>query len=128
MKKLALVMVALLTMVFTGCKTEISKVTVHVEDTQGAPVANRAVFYADWASLIIGEVLPSPEELVTDINDSWEYAETNAAGNVEIQIPLSVSKLKYQFMVYDLGSFEWKDETVDLRRGQNEEIKLVVNK
>ena len=128
MKKLALVLVALLTMVFTGCKTETSKVTVHVEDTLGAPVADRLVFYADWASLIIGEVLPSPEELVLDYNDSWEYAETNKSGKVDIIIPLSLSKLSYVFAVYDRGSNQWIKETRELHRGQNEEIKFEVNK
>ncbi len=128
MKKLALVLVALLTMVFTGCKTENSQVTVIVQDLEGAPIANRAVFYGDWASLILGEVLPSPEELATDINDSWEYAETNASGKVVIPISLSVAKLKFQFMVFDLGVNKWVEETRELHRGVNDEIVFKVNK
>lgn len=126
MKKLALVLVAMLTMVFTGCKTETSTITVYVEDDMGLPVAQRPVFYADYASLIIGAVLPSPEELAYDTNDAWEYATTNALGIAKVQISLSVSKLKYKFMVWDEGTRGWKDKTVELRRGINEEIDLKV--
>ena len=126
MKKLALVLVAMLTMVFTGCKTETSTITIYVQDSDELPVAQRPVFYADWASLIIGEILPSPEELAYDTNDAWEYATTNALGIAKIQISLSVSKLKYKFMVWDEGSRGWKDKTVELRRGINEEIELNV--
>ncbi len=119
-------MVAMLTMVFTGCKTETSTITVYVEDDMGLPVAQRPVFYADYASLIIGAVLPSPEELAYDTNDAWEYATTNALGIAKVQISLSVSKLKYKFMVWDEGTRGWKDKTVELRRGINEEIDLKV--
>ena len=128
MKKLAFALVAMLALVFTGCKTETSEITVYVEDASEMPVAQRQVFYADWASLIIGEVLPSPEELATDINDSWEYAETNKDGKVVIPISLSVAKLKYQFMVFDLGVNKWVEETRELHRGVNDEIVFKVNK
>lgn len=126
MKKLALVLVAMLTMVFTGCKTETSTITIYVQDSDELPVAQRSVFYADLASLIVGEILPSPEELAYDTNDAWECATTNALGIAKVQISLSVSKLKYKFMVWDEGKREWKDKTVELRRGINEEIELNV--
>lgn len=129
MKKILLVLVAMLTMVFTGCKVENSKVTVAVEDTNGAPVSGRYVFYADFASIIVGEVLPSPEQLITNIDDYWEYETTNAQGVATITIPLAVSKMTYRFMVYDEGSSDpWKYKDVSIHRGVNEEIKLVVSK
>lgn len=128
MKKLALVLVAVLTVMFTGCKTETSKVTIHVEDYSGAPVDKCPILYADYVSIILDFTLPSPESLVSGIPEGWEYAETNADGNVVLSIPLSVSKLKYSFNAYDRGSNEWKEETREIRRGVNEEIKFVVNK
>lgn len=129
MKKILLVLVAMLTMVFTGCKVENSKVTVAVEDTTGVPVSGRYVFYADFASIIVGEVLPSPEQLITNIEDYWEYETTNAQGVATITIPLAVSKMTYRFMVYDEGSSDpWKYKDVSIHRGVNEEIKLVVSK
>ena len=128
MKKLALVLVALMTMFFTGCKTERSTVTVHVEDTAGVPIANRYVFYADWASIIIDAALPSPEELATNVSDCWDVAQTNNYGEVVIPIKLSVAKLKYRFMVYDDGIHDWVAKDVTLRRGVNDEISFVVNK
>ena len=119
----------MLTMVFTGCKVENSKVTVAVEDTTGVPVSGRYVFYADFASIIVGEVLPSPEQLITNIEDYWEYETTNAQGVATITIPLAVSKMTYRFMVYDEGSSDpWKYKDVSIHRGVNEEIKLVVSK
>ena len=51
MKKLALVLVALMTLALTGCKTETSTVTVYVEDSMELPVAQRAVFYATWFTI-----------------------------------------------------------------------------
>lgn len=128
MKKILLVLVAMLTMVFTGCKVENSKVTVSVKDTAGAPVNNCPVIYADYASLIIGAVIPSPEQLVDDTEDCWEYAETNAQGIVNLNILLAVPKLKYCFAVYDKGSKEWITKDVDLVRGVNEDIEFEVNK
>ena len=129
MKKILLVLVAMLTMVFTGCKVENSKVTVAVEDTTGVPVSGRYVFYADFASIIVGEVLPSPEQLITNIEDYWEYETTNAQGVATITIPLAVSKMTYRFMVYDEGSSDpWKYKDVSIHRGVNEEIKFVVSK
>lgn len=115
-------MVAMLAMVFTGCKTETSTITVYVEDGSGLPVAQRAVYYADLASIIIDEVLPSPDGL----SDAWEVVPTNALGVAKIQISLSVSKMKYQFMVWDYGKREWVSKTPELRRGINEEIDLKV--
>ncbi len=128
MKKLSLVLVALLTLVFTGCKTETSKVTIIVEDTAGLPVANRYVLYTDAASYIVESILPSPESVVTDVEECWEIAQTNTAGKVELNIELSVSKLHYYFEVPDFGSNKWIEKDVELRRGQNDEIKFVVNK
>lgn len=127
MKKIAFVLVAMFAIVLTGCKTERSKVTVTVEDSLGLPVAQRYVFYADYATLITDAIAPSPEELATGVSDVWEVATTNAAGFVTLDISLSVAKLKYCFMVYDMGSKDWKEKTVELRRGVNEEINFVVN-
>ena len=126
MKKLALILVALMTLALTGCKTETSTVTVYVEDSMELPVAQRAVFYADWASIIIGEVLPSPEELIAGGSDVYDYVYTNALGVATIKIPLSVSKLKFQFLVWDNGTKGWKDQTVEIHRGVNEEITFKV--
>lgn len=128
MKKIAFLFVAMLTLVFTGCKSEESTITVVVEDTMGVPVANRAIFYADWASIIIGAALPSPEELLLDSQDCWEYAETNNYGQVNINITMAVSKMKYNFMVFDDGTKAWVEKTVELKRGVNEEILFTVNK
>lgn len=116
----------MLTLVFTGCKTETSTVTVYVEDASQLPVAQRYVFYADYASIIIGELLPSPEELISGGSDVYSYAVTNALGLATIKIPLSVSKLKYQFLVWDNGTNGWKDKTVEIHRGVNEEITFQV--
>ena len=128
MKKILFVMVAMLTMVFTGCKIENSKVTVSVKDTAGVPVNNCPVIYADYASIIIGAVIPSPEQLITDTEDCWEYASTNAQGYVNVNILLAFPKVKYCFAVYDRGSNEWITKDVELVRGTNEEIEFVVNK
>lgn len=128
MKKLALVLVAVLTVTFTGCKTETSKVTITVEDTAGAPVDKCPIIYADYPSIILGLALPSPESLATGIPEGWENAETNAYGTVVLNIPLSVSKLKYSFNALDRGSNQWKEETREIHRGVNEDIKFVVNK
>ena len=128
MKKLALVLVAVLTVTFTGCKTETSKVSIHVEDYSGNPVDKCPILYADYVSIALDFTLPSPESLVTDIPDGWEYAETNADGNVVLSIPLSVSKLKYSFNAYDRGTNNWVDTAVVIHRGVNEEITFRVNK
>lgn len=128
MKKIALVLVALLTLVFTGCKSEKSNVTVIVEDELGIAVPNRYIFYTDEASYIIDELLPSPDAMVTNVNDSWEVAQTNAYGKVTIQISMSVDKMKYYFEVYDAGSNQWKEQTPKLVRGKDETIKFVVNR
>jgi len=128
MKKLALVLVAVLTVTFTGCKTETSKVSIHVEDYSGNPVDKCPILYADYVSIVLDFTLPSPESLVTDIPEGWEYAETNADGNVVLSIPLSVSKLKYSFNAYDRGTNNWVDTVVVIHRGVNEEITFRVNK
>lgn len=128
MKKVLLVLTAMLTLVFTGCKIENSNVTVSVEDTEGYPVANRGIFYSDLASIIIGELVPSPEELATGVSDVWEYAVTNRQGTVVIRIPLGVSKMKYEFLVWDEGAQQWITKEVELHRGENEEIRFVVNR
>ena len=128
MKKLAFVLVAMLALVCTSCKTETSKVTISVKDALGVPVANRYVIYTDEASYIIDAVLPSPEELATDLEECWEIAETNVAGTVTLDITLAVAKLRYYFEVYDLGSNKWIEKDVVLHRGVNETIEFVVNK
>jgi len=126
MKKILLVLAAMFTLVFTGCKVENSKVTVSVKDTAGAPVNNCPVFYADYASIGLNFFLPSPDP--TDEDNIWEYAETNAQGVVTLNIPLAVPKLKYCFAVYDKGSNEWKTQDRELVRGVNEDIEFEVNK
>ena len=126
MKKILFVLVAMLTMVFTGCKVENSKVTVSVQDTEGAPVKDCPVIYADYASIGVNFFLPSPDP--TDEDNVWEYLETNAQGIVTKNILLAVPKLKYCFAVYDRGSNEWITKDVELVRGTNEEIEFVVNK
>ena len=128
MKKIAFVLVALMTLALTGCKTETSKVSIYVEDSLGLPVANRYVFYADYASIVISEVLPSPEALALETEDCWEVASTNAVGVVNLNIPLAVAKLKYRFIVYDAGSNDWVINDVELQRGKNEDITFKVNK
>ena len=128
MKKLAFVLVALLTLAFTGCKVETSKVTVAVTDKAGVPLADRYVFYADVVSATIEELAPSPQSLITDTSDAWEVASTNAQGTVEFNIHLGVSKVNYYFMTYDYGKLDWEIKTVEMHRGKNEDIVLVINK
>ena len=99
MKKLAFVLVALLTLAFTGCKFENSKVLVTVEDKYGDPVADRYVFYVDWATYIIDGLLPA--DPFSDTSDTWEHVVTDKLGTATIPITLGVSKLKYEFAVYD---------------------------
>ena len=128
MKKLGLVLVALLTLAFTGCKVETSKVTVAVTDKQDKPLADRYVFYADVVSVILDATMPSPEELITDTSDAWEVASTNAQGTVDLNINLGVAKLSYYFMTYDYGKMDWEIKTVELHRGQNADVVLKINK
>ena len=128
MKKLFFVMIAMMAIAFTGCKVETSTVTVAVEDTAGNPVANCPVIYADYASIIIGGVIPSPDDLLLGTESYWNVAQTNAQGTVQIQIPLAVAKIKYCFGAYDSGTMEWKTKDVELHRGVNEEVKIVVNR
>lgn len=128
MKKLFFVMIAMMAIAFTGCKTETSTVTVAVEDFNGAPVANCPIIYADYATIILDAAIPSPEELILDTEDCWEFAQTNAQGTVKLQISLSVSKLKYRFMAYDSGANKWVGQDIELHRGVNEDIKFVVNR
>ena len=128
MKKLTFVLVALLTLAFTGCKVETSKVTVSVTDKAGAPLADRYVFYADVVSAAIEELAPSPESLLTDTSDAWDAVSTNAQGTVEFNINLGVSKMSYYFMTYDYGKLNWEIKTVELHRGKNADIVLEINK
>ena len=64
MKKYLLIAVACLSLVlgFSSCKVENSQVTVSVTDTEGAPVANRKVYYIDLASSIIDIFTPDPTD------------------------------------------------------------------
>ena len=126
MKKFALVLLAMLTLAMTGCKVEKSKVTVYVQDSLELPVANRAVIYADLATVIIGGLIPSPEEMISGETDVWNYAETNALGFVEIPISLAVSKIDYEFAVWDNGKKDWVTQIVKLERGVNKDIEFTV--
>lgn len=129
MKKILLVLVAMLTMVFTGCKIENSTITVAVEDKAGAPISGQYVFYADYASIVIDAIAPSPDELISGVEDYWEYEKTDAQGVAHITIPMAVSKMKYRFMVYDGGSSSepWVYKDVEVHRGVNDEVKLVIS-
>lgn len=128
MKRILIALVAVLAIVLTGCKTKTSEVSVYVESELGVPVQNCPVFYADYASIILSDILPSPEELATDTQDCWEVVMTGSDGIAKIKIDLSVAKMKYEFMVYDAGKFEWKVKDVELQRGKNDEIKFVVTR
>ena len=128
MKKILFVLVAMLTLVFTGCKIESSKVTVSVKDTVGAPVNNCPVIYADYATIVLDALVPSPEQLITNTEDCWEYASTNAQGTVTVDIILGVSSMKYRFGAYDSGKNDWVWKDVNLKRGVNDEVEIVVNK
>jgi len=128
MKKFFFVMIAMMAIAFTGCKVETSTVTVAVEDMSGNPVADCPVIYTDYASFILNSLIPSPDDLLYGTESCWELAQTNAQGTVRLQIPLAVSKLKYRFCAYDSGILDWVGEDVELHRGQNAEVKLVVNR
>lgn len=128
MKKILIALVAVMAIVLTGCKTKTSEVNVYVENAQGEPVMGCPVFYADLASIIISDILPSPEELVTETQDCWEYVKTGTGGIAKININLSVAKMQYEFMVYDAGTYEWKTKVIELQRGKNDEIKFVVSR
>ena len=131
MKKVLFTLVAMVALVFTGCKVENANVTVTVEDEMGLPVPSRYVFYCDWASAILDVIAPSPEELLLPGSDnSWEYESTNAMGVATIKIPMAVSKMKYRFIVFEEGSSTstYQAQDVEIHRGQNEEIKFVVKK
>ncbi|MBR3647425.1 MAG: carboxypeptidase regulatory-like domain-containing protein [Paludibacteraceae bacterium] len=130
MKKVFFVFLSVLAIVLTSCKFENANVTVSVRDTEGAPVANRQVFYTDQASLILSVALPpSPEELLgIEETSAWEHVETNAQGTVSFQVMMGVAKLKYYFIVFDNGSKQWVQKEVTLQRGQNEQIDFEVNK
>ena len=130
MKKVFFMLLAVMAVAFTGCKVDNATVSVSVKDTAGTPLADRYVFYIDKASYIAGSVLPpTPTELLTGIDESgWEYASTNAQGTVKLQIQMAVSKASYYFITYDLGTFKWAEKEVELQRGKNDEVELVVNK
>lgn len=129
MKKILLVLVAMLTMVFTGCKIENSTITVAVEDTAGTPVSGQYVFYADYATIGLNYVFPSPDELISGVEDYWEYKKTDAQGVAKITIPMALSKMTYRFAVYDEGSSSepWVYKDVEVHRGVNDEVKLVIS-
>ena len=128
MKKVLFALVAMVALVFSGCKVETSKVTVSVQDTNDFPVVNRYVCYTDVASAVFDFAVPSPESLVTGIPDGWAYAQTNAQGTVTISLDLAVNSLKYYFAVFDDGAKTFVTKEVTIKRGQNEEINFVVNK
>lgn len=129
MKKLFFALLSVLAIAFTSCKLDDATVTVSVKDKLGDPVANRAVFYTDQASLILGSVLPpSPTELLLLDDESWEYVETNKQGTVTFKILMGVAKAQFYFLVFDEGSNQWEQKEVTLQRGLNEEIEFEVNK
>ena len=129
MKKLFFALLSVLAIAFTSCKVDDATVTVSVKDTAGNPVANRAVFYTDQASLILGSVLPpSPTELLLLDDESWEYVETNKQGTVTFKVLLAAAKTEFYFLVYDEGSNQWIEKDVILQRGVNDEIEFEVNK
>jgi len=127
MKKVFIALLAVAAIALTSCKFDNAHVTVSVIDEFELPVANRAVFYTDKASLIIGAVLPpTPEELIGLGDSSWEYVTTNQLGYVTFDVLMGVSKMKYYFIVYDEGTRGWKEKEVELQRGKNEEIVIAV--
>lgn len=130
MKKVLFALLAVIAIAFTSCKIENAKVTLTVQDTAGAPVANRNVFYIDKASYILGAVLPpTPTELITGLDESgWEYVQTNQAGTVTFNVPMAVAHANYYFEVFDEGSNQWVEKEITLVRGQNELIEFTVNK
>lgn len=130
MKKVVFILLSVLAIALTSCKYDNASVTVNVKDTAGAPVADRMVFYTDQASLIMDAVLPpTPEELLgLEEGSSWSHVETNKQGTVSFQIMMGVAKLKYYFIVFDLGSNQWVEKEVTLQRGLNEQIDFEVNK
>ena len=130
MKKVFFMLLAVMAIAFTGCKVDNATVTVSVKDTAGTPLADRYVFYIDKASYIAGAVLPpTPTELITGLDESgWEYAETNAQGTVKLQIPMAVAKASFYFITYDFGANKWVEKEIELQRGKNDAVDLVVNK
>lgn len=130
MKKVLFMLLAVMAVAFTSCKVDNATVTVSVEDTTSKPLADRYVFYIDKASYIAGSVLPpTPTELLTGLDESgWEYAETNAQGTVTLKIEMAVAKAKFYFITFDFGSNKWAEQEVELQRGKNADVKLVVNK
>lgn len=129
MKKVLFAFLAVLAIAFSGCKSDNANVTVSVKDKANNPIASRAVFYTDKASLIAEAVLPpSPEELIGGGESSWSYVETNSQGVVEFKVLLSVADLKYYFIVYDDGSKSWAQKEVTLKRGGKHEVEFVLNK
>ena len=130
MKKVFFMLLAVMAIAFTGCKVDDATVTVSVQDGAGTPLADRYVFYIDKASYIVGSVLPpTPTELLTGLDESgWEYAETNAQGTVKLKIEMAVAKAKFYFITFDFGTNKWVEKEVELQRGKNADVELVVNK
>ena len=129
MKKVFFAFLAVLAIAFTGCKTDNASVTVTVKDTANNPIASRAVFYTDKASLISESVLPpTPEALIGLDDSSWSYVETNSQGTVTFNVMMSVANLTYYFVVFDLGSNRWVQKEYNLKRGANQDIEFVLNK
>ena len=133
MKKYLLIAVACLSLVlgFSSCKVENSQVTVSVTDTEGAPVANRKVYYVDLASSIIDIFTPDPTDPLKEDDERLEevdYVVTNAQGTVTFNIPLMVKSLDFYFYVFDEGSRQWQEKTVKIHRGVNADVEFVVNR
>jgi len=127
MKKVLFALLAVVALALTSCKFDNAHVSVYVSDEFELPVANRAVFYTDKASLIIGAVLPpTPDELIGMEDSSWEYVLTNQLGYAKFDVLMGVSSMKYYFIVYDEGTRGWKEKEVTLRRGENEDIEIQV--
>lgn len=127
MKKVFFALLSVLAIAFTSCKFDNANVTVSVKDKDGDPVAGREVFYTDKASMIIGAIIPSPEELIGLDDGTWEYAKTNKLGLANLKIMMGVASAKYVFIVYDEETRGWKNQEVTLKRGENQDIEFVVN-
>ena len=128
MKKILFALLAVLTLVLTGCKIDNAKVTVSVKDTAGNPVADRYVFYTDKISAITDLVLPSPEAMLEGDDGTWQYGSTNAQGTVTFNIIMVVPSLTYEFVVYDLGNGDPIIKEVKVKRGEANEVEFEVNK
>lgn len=127
MKKVLLLLVSVMAIALTGCKNE-ATISVSVKDNDGAPVADRYVFFTSKVAAIADLVLPpTPDELVSGDSGTWSYILTNRSGVAETTFDMGVSKAKYIFCVFDQGTSDhWKSQEVELRKGTNDPIEFKV--